>query len=259
MELKYFRYISKTKVDMLYDQVTSQKSGFFQFSPKISLPGFQIELGLRGDAEQSDRLIKRTAKLLKILHKRKLLESLSGGKELLLDKLYKDSGAWHTGLYKWIVQEEAEEKPESFSEILAYFAFRTLDDSLLLLIGSPTHVMGGTGINEQRTIYYDSTEYMYDIHLRNRVGRVVNADDKSSRLPRLLSDDDEYTLNLGVFCLGTLTRLPLTQTETVFKLYEYRKLEKSLEEVVYLEAARDLGVFSFEGIYVGSPLYTART
>jgi hypothetical protein len=185
---------------------------------------------------------------------------MSGGQELLLGNLYKDSGAWHTGLYKWTIQEESEDEPHSFSEILAYFAFRSLADSLVLLIGSPAHVMGGTGINEQRTIHYDSTEHMYDIHLRSGVRRVVKADGKSSsRVPKLLYDDDEYTVHLGVFCLGTLKRLPLAQTETVFKLYEYHKLEKSLGEGPYHHVARELGVFGFEHIYVGSPLYTART
>ena len=255
--LKFFCYVSRTKVDMLLPQLRRE------------------DLGKASD----EPLEQRTLRLLEELESRNLVTPVSGNTVLDAGQFHSCKGAWHTGLFCF----------KTFvSATVAYFLWRKQKDSLILLAGSPGNVLGEHTIDQG--VRLASTGDAIDTIGGGRILETISKEEESSfalrggipssAIPDTQFREDTYTQSdetaLALFCLRYLRNLPVLNIETVFRIYAahsshganlFEDLEAEYARggaeypMLYgqegLAQARGLGMADIRTIFIGSPLYTA--
>jgi hypothetical protein len=267
MKPKHFKYISKTKVTMLHDQVKSNREKLTEFSPKVALAGVEIELGFKREQQSTKSLFVRTLELSSALEERGLVHDLEQRNVLNSTGYYQNTGVWHNGVLSW-TSAGPYSSDAPCEELAAYFVFRILGDSMFLLVGSASHVIGG---EEPSATFHRTpcTEWAYHIYLRQHIAAYLKADRElvhpSTILNEHIPDDkDVYPLSLGLFCLEDVQSLSQMHLEVVFKIYQHWQVRKHIARLARFEDGRyvlsyadKMGLFRFAHLYVGSPLYTA--
>ncbi len=205
-------------------------------------------------------------KVEKYLKKSKLLVDLNSfDGELKTDIFYTDKSKWNSGLFAWRSQLSDG----------AYVMFKTVNDSMVLLIGSANHLLG-EGKTSERIAIGTTTSYLIFGFLPYLMATYTEADEKiinpsdNWTIPKYL-DTETYPLVLGSYCLDKIqNRFPLKSVNLVFTLYEHYEIGKTLSQENISDEARDwqnliseIGVGDsqnlkrFNHLYVGSPLYSA--
>jgi hypothetical protein len=268
MEPKYFRYISKSKVDMLANQYQISKANITDVKPKISFLGFEFEVGFGSQLSNTDSLIPKTIQLFKELAKDELVKPLNNSSELSTTLFYEDTDFWHNGIIAWEAKDD-DETPQLRPMFDAYFAMKVMGDSLILLIGSLPNIIGNTNADSRQIVYTMSTELIFEKILRNSIREVVEAEQSKKTI-----SDDVFTkregagvIKLATFCLRKKYELPKMKLNTTFKIFHQTKVRKIIGKLAQLDSviinsllnsAKDAGVFEFSNFYIGSPIYTAR-
>jgi len=96
MELKYFYYISKPKVDMLLAQLHRTRFGFLSFTPRIEFAGLSVAGDLK--TERNKDLVVDTSRLLKALRKRGAISRVSVDHEMDGQNFYHSEDLWRHGV-----------------------------------------------------------------------------------------------------------------------------------------------------------------
>lgn len=249
---------------MLYEQLGSKGIGLLEFTSKIGVQGLGVELGVKKDESIDSSLIRRTHKIIMGLEKNKMLKSLTKYRRKVSTKeYYLDTSLWHTGLYSYMSNTSELNKPNT--EKMAYFAFKRRGNSLILLAGSPNHLIGSRNVDKQ----FEQTEgtdfFLYRKHIFQHLLSYVSAEEKPGNpqtIFELMQNEDlPYPLYLTSFCLLDLQELQETTIETAFKIYfqyDIGKLSRNLPEEESLLTYLRRNIKLDRGwLYVGSPIYTA--
>lgn len=136
MNLKYFYYISRTKVDMLLPQLQRRIISIPKISPKVGLAGITIGADLEKDTK--DGLINDTLTLIKKLQKKKLVKPISESMDT--DTFYHDSGTWFNCLFSF--------RNITSPLFVTYILWRSYGGSIVILVGSPANILGKEVIRE---------------------------------------------------------------------------------------------------------------
>jgi hypothetical protein len=263
MQPKYFQYISKNKIDMLYDQLGSQ-IGLLEFTSKFGVQGAGVELGIKNDPTVNSSLIHRTRKVMIGLEKNKMLKPLIKYRRKINTKgYYSDTSLWHIGLYAYM--SDTSGLITSNTAKMVYFAFKKRGNSLILLAGSPNNLLGIKSVDKQFEPSESTDLFLYRKHVFQHVLSYISAEEKSGITPpifELLQNEElPYPLYLCNFCLLDLKELQETTIEISFKIYFQYNIGKLLKNLVvekfllnFLGQELDL---DRSWLYVGSPLYTA--
>jgi len=290
--MKYFYYISKTKVEMLRAQLANRTFSLSSISSKL---GFGFASVTVTAEKQNYTLVADTLKLLNALEKNRSvrpLESLAG---LEAGHFYHDHGFWQSGLFRF--------DSECEHPTITYALWRELGRSLILLVGSPNNILGerivvgdcfvpGTSGAHLEILQYVDTFLRTDEPVAVRTGPpetyghdvpVPELSNSSIVAPKALAsfepqgrshstrDDDldfrpnERGLALGLLCLHQLRSLPEGNLDLVFRVFSAHGIpcDDELERLGSwnIEKKRDraqaLGLFNYEKVYLGSPVYTA--
>lgn len=264
----YYQYISKTKIDMLYEQLNSKGSKITpQLSPIVKTPVVEFGLEVKREANNQDTTIHRVINVLKKLNENKLLKPLSGTVQLESKYYYQDKHDWHNGLVTW--------KDFHHGPMNAYFLLRKQADSLILLIGSSIHILGE--IVTTPTMNFPSTDWIDMYELRNWIAEWAKSDEKFNKFNGLQlpspQKEDWYSLLLTRYALNEIQELPVSKTMLTFKIYKHYDIGKSIRELAKTSnnspssglLAKDIladfmkgELFRVRHLYLGSPLYTAR-
>ena len=148
-------------------------------------------------------------------------------------------------------------------EILEYVdQCLTVDEPAVVHVGPPTTYGKNIPVPEPANspiIFPDG--YYERVHERDYSGH----QEDTQRLQFLRN---ERGLNLAFLCLRQLTQLNETSLETVFRVFSVHDIPAEHETVRFrgswhiesdelIQQARDIGIFDFKRIYLGSPVYTA--
>lgn len=148
MDLSYFEYISKTKVEMLEAQLAKRR--FMRgLAAKISLFGVTAEVSAENEADES--LVRRALSLVQALDRRSLIYSIGEEEELDTTKFYQDQSTWAHGLFSFSgdiggFRADGGGWDRSEASLISYFVWRRWRDSIILLAGSPLNVLGESQI-----------------------------------------------------------------------------------------------------------------
>lgn len=275
MALKYFQYISKSKIDLLHQQVLTNRNNFSDISPKISFAGLEFGINLKREGLQDGNLFSNTVALITSLYKQDLIKPITDETKITLVNYYHIESTWHHGLMKW--RDSRIELPL----VEAYCVFRLVGDALILLIGSPSHLLGYIDATQTQNlnVIRSTTSLMYNSIYRV-MGYYVNNPEDTTRIDEeiFISDIRElaFSLDLGTFCLQEVIKLPLKTVDTVFKIYSQYDLRRNAARIAQyageeerrgnlryemlldpIKKAEIVGLFKFRNLYIGSPLYTA--
>jgi len=297
MNLKYFYYISKEKIDMLNAQLEHKKIQFMNFNPKITFSGFSVTANVK---TKHHNIINDTLSVIEKLNKKKFVKSIDQVSALRKKSFYHDDSIWFNGLFYYDIQEV---------KIASYFIWKYWNNSIILLIGSPLNIIGEKTM--QKGIYAPGTHLAWDSVINfmtlnfqtdenNLLGisrlELIDAIDKQkfAGIPISASDDWEMlfrnspdmpnvephhemqskyerynnyelgALDLGLFCVKYLSALPQNNIDTLFKVTRKIDLRRPTDLPKWIAA---FGEFStqanlkdmerYRHIYLGSPIYTA--
>lgn len=130
MKTRYFYYISKAKVDMLLSQLRYSKLALPKIRPKVGVAGVEIEAEISPQAREN--LIHDTLSLLRLMTRKRLIRDLADSSVIDTREFWHDQGCWFNGLFLFSVEVE----------LTTYFLWRTYQDALILLVGSPLNILG---------------------------------------------------------------------------------------------------------------------
>lgn len=246
--MKYFYYISKTKVEMLRAQAANRTLGLSSISSKLGYGPASVTVTAE---KKNHTLVADTLKLSRTLEKNgsvKLSESLDA---LDSNHFYHDQGSWQSGLFRF---DSVCNHPT-----VTYALWRELVRSLILLVGSPNNILGekvvvgdcfvpGTSGAHLEILEYVDTVLRTDEPVAVRTGppetygRDVPVPELSNsklvapkapewREPRgrrhsTHEDEDdlefrrnERGLTLGLLCLRQLRSLPQGNLDLMFRVF----------------------------------------
>src|SRR6266536_2804241 len=134
MGLKYFEYISKSKVDMLEVQLR-RRSFIRRIVGKVSAFGVTAELSADNNADES--LVQRSLILMRAMDKRSLRHPMNEEAEFNTSTFYEDRAEWSHGLFTFSGRSGG-----GNASIISYLVWRRWNDAIILLAGSPLNVLG---------------------------------------------------------------------------------------------------------------------
>ncbi len=264
MKPKYYLYISKSKVDMLYDQLQKKKFPVSEIAPKISSSVVSVELGIKREAQNSKLLFKRTHALTKQLEKEKLIQPLENTEKLKSSFFYADEGVWNSGVCTW-----------DYEGVKSYVVMKTHGDMIILLVGSLSNLIGTKSAKVRKipsgseSAIPTSGEFIED-YLPTHVRTIIEADKREgSRIFFRVnpSYEDTYPFYVGQFCLSNMRYFHEKSMEVLFKVYMNYDLRKNMIKVLrrhFPEEQTQVSLFfkkndlvNYRYLYIGSPLYTA--
>jgi hypothetical protein len=266
MSMRYFYYISKSKVQMLRGQIGSI-SRLSKLNPKVEGFGLGVEFGIESEAEEGGdaKLAQDTNELIKRLTKSKLVVSLKDALRLDESNFYHDEDVWSHGLYSL-------KQSDTNSYMITYMLWKASRNRIFLLFGSPVNVLGAREVNEgmehrsgSSTIINDVIESSLQDEFMGAIydcGKVDSSEKPSVMV--LPGQDSAFKINvsnwtpsarfaakrnvlrgtaLAVLCRDALKQLPTAKIETMFKIYHALPVSRSIAP--------------FDMLYLGSPIYTA--
>lgn len=136
---KYFYYISRTKIEMLSPQIPTA------LRPKIGSMA----------PENQENLVADTLALVSSLTSTNLLSPMPSADTLSQEGFYEDKAEWHHGLFSmnWMGNTPS----------VVYAMFRVLEESIVLLVGSPNNILGEKTVSAEYFVPGTSGAQM-DIH-----------------------------------------------------------------------------------------------
>lgn len=286
MQIRTFYYISEAKVAMLEAQLPRSRFLSLSFTPKVEVPGLSVAAELKGTP--AEHLAARTAALVGRMRKKKLLRPMDHDAALRTAGFYYDRAEWFNGLYAF----KGRDGPDGRAvRVVSYLLWRRWKDALVLLAGSPTHVLGERVVRDGVWAYGTTGTWagMLNFVRRNLapdgagpagVEGSPTPEDAGGFVPwaewdAAAQDDDDPTLSfepaqypdglaLAVLCARHLTRLPLEPVETAFTVLRRLDLNSGADPLRWSREVRRVlpagGPLALDGlttVYVGSPIYTA--
>jgi len=222
MTPKYFHYISKAKVDMLLAQVRRRPLGLLSFSPKIEFAGISLGADLKSEANKG--LVTDTLRLLKTLKRQRAITAVDAERKLDSRNFYHSEDMWRHGCFYFATLP-------SFT--VTYLLWRTYNQSVVLLAGSPENIIGQ--INIRDGVHIASTGEAMETLGSEDFLRAIEQDEPT-RSTAYEPDFDDGILSenidwlhmthvksnaapMAMFCFRHLTRLTEMRVETVFKVF----------------------------------------
>ena len=264
--MRYFYYISKSKVEMLLGQVKT-KSDLSKIHPKVEGFGLGVELEIeRGIDESADgKLARDTNKLINLMSKEKMITSLNSTTQFNSSDYFHDENDWTHGLYT--VRESGTE-----NHMVTYLLWKAHGRRIFLLLGSPMNVLGTKEVNEGMEHKPSSSSIINNVIETSLHDEFIGAihdcaeADSSEKLPFIVPPTEDSTLKininswipnsrikaqrnvlrgsaLAVLCQKTLTSLSSAKIETTFKIFYSLPVSRSIAP--------------FDVLHLGSPIFTA--
>jgi hypothetical protein len=288
MQIRTFYYISEAKVAMLEAQLARRRFLSLSFTPKMEVAGLSVAAELKGTP--AEHLAARTAALVERMRKKKLLRPLNDAAELQTAGFYRDHAEWFNGLYAFKGRDGPDQRAV---RVVSYLLWRRWKDALILLAGSPVHVLGERVVRDGVWAYGTTGTWAGMLNfVRNNLAPdepdpagveegSPAPEDAGGFLPwtewdAAAPDDGNPTLSfepaeypdglaLAVFCARHLTRLPREPAETAFTVVRRLDLNPGADPLRWSREVRRVlpggGPLTLNGlttVYVGSPIYTAR-
>lgn len=291
MDIKYFYYISKTKVDMLEAQVRPRRIKLPGISPKVEIAGLSLSADIK--SQENNNLVQRLISLIASMRKKDVLKSLDDCTVINTSIFYHDQSKWRSGLFSFRGRSSAESPG---TRLVSYFTWKPWYNSIIILTGSPINILEEKVVEEgvfclgstsgwgtilnfvERTFRADEVSYIRNgpIPLPHHnldyipileKGITVN-DEQASRFDFHSKwwDVDATALELGLFCITHLIRLPQYKIDTAFKVFRRLDFKRRVDLPIWIEVLnkipRDSGweksdLEKCHSIFIGSPLYTA--
>lgn len=289
MSTKNYYYISQTKIEMLEPQLAPRFS-MPEISPTVELTGLRVGAKI-GPTAQNENRVRRLISLLRKMRSRGLLRVLDDTDSLESNVYYTDTLEWYSGLFAFVGALGLGDEPV---RVISYLLWRPWNETILLLAGSPQHILGEKIVRQGISIYGTTGTWSSMLsfasqsletgepnlvytgpHRQDRpTGEealswvemdATELDGSEEDLPPELPACSD-ALGLGLTCVRYFSRLPKNRLELVFT--PYRRLN--------FKRRADLPHWAFEllntptldpnlvdffwkcrAIYIGSPLYTA--
>lgn len=277
---KYFYYISKTKVQMLMPQMAAA------VRPNLS------SITLSGQ----DNLVSDTLTLISSLTSTKLLSPVPSSEPLSHGSFYEDLADWHSGLFSlnWMGNKPSVvyamfRVVDEAIVLLVGSPNNILGEKIV----SAEYFVPGTSGAQIEILNYVSK--MFDVkepvavtegavHTYSYRGPVPEQTNSPIRNPFrasksdwyrdqegpdfmrhgwLSSDEEKKGDSLAILCLSQLRKLPCQKLDVAFRVFSTHQISNPDESFEYgfkrkhYEMAKNLGLYRYKTLYLGSPLYTA--
>ena len=263
--LAFYRYISQSKVKMLLSQ-------FPAGSRLLAADGPQSH-----DDVENRRLIVQLKVLLRELEDEQMISQLPFDSNLS-SSFYGSKEKWRNGLF--YIDSIGD------STAVIYCAWKPHADSLIILVGSPSNLIGdavarsgltiATSGNAIECLWTLGMDRAYDTDgpfLDETCDRQHTFPIERLRPKHCFDFIDSPAIRTAAFCLDSLVDLPEMPIDTVFRIYTtmttpaenlFEELEiaskqwkKSSDLSSALKRASEIGLDKYRTVHIGSPLYTA--
>ncbi len=278
--MKYYFYISETKVNMLYSQLKEASAPKSNRKYKLGVSGIGAEFGF---SKNEPNIYMKLKSLLKVLENKNMLSSLKD-ENPRQGLYYQDSGYWHNGLFTI-------SHFTPIPEIMTYTLMRRVGYNLILLIGSPKNILGNIeaiggiqmpdtsgGVMAFQSLF--SSKFISDDDLQDEFSsEIIDNVEIRSKFPlaekvkhrRGLDkpriryaeefwaycgeevDRQKYIGGMISLCESDIAKLPNTPIECVFKLFSTWSVDSKLKRIFESKSS----FFDIRSFSIGSPIYTA--
>lgn len=277
--MKYYMYISPTKIDMLYAQLGKAAATKPKKSYKLGVSGVGAEFKYSpSDPNQYEKL----ESVLRRLAEKKMIATVPSQDPVQQQLYYEDTGDWHNGLFAV--------SHFGMPGALTYVLMKQFGHNLILLIGSPKNIIGE--ITPSRGLQMPDTSGGVFAFLSLFSGRYLNGEDLSEEFEsfhemqtedrtdsplierpppryaeewwgfyggrfggedRLKSDPSLYARCMVGFCDRDIKALPVTPIQTTFKVISLWHFERPNDE----DASADTPFPDVNCFCLGTPMFTA--
>jgi hypothetical protein len=269
--MKYFYYISKDKVEMLLSQI-QYRSFWMSNLRKIQIAGFGF--GAEAENNNNRNIFQKALVLKKRLEKTRKLMDLDEIPLLNTECFFLDHNPWRSGLFSF-------SGGDYYSKVgvATYLLWRAYYGSIILLIGSPSNILGekivrdGISIPGSVGAMEQVVRFVQDLVKLNGESLAALPGHKPYFFSKVSKTEIDFEakevrpnpflyasaylspnpnpVRLGLFCLEYLNNLPESRIETIFKIFKVLNIDhnqRGLSNHVHLR--------KFNRICIGSPIYT---
>ena len=254
--MRYFYYISKSKVSMLRPQVRGTKAFVKSLKPQIKAPGFSIASEISREDWDRESLVRGVEQITEDMKKNSKLISLSNARAIESEIWYRDTNSWRSGIVAF-------QGGFSFSDgdgVASYILWRIHRGALLVLVGSPQNILDELVVNE-KLLFQGSSGALMEIDSlfssllktdeeravylpKNRrrcegvlwqgepyieTDNMTTVDERTASqvtIAPYFSCADEGSVKVGALCLDYLSGLPQVSLEVVFRIFSKYKFQK---------------------------------
>jgi hypothetical protein len=260
MSIKYFYYISKTKIDIIEAQVQATPFALSEISPKVEIAG--VSMGMDLKSQQNDNLIKRTLSLLNAMEKKRLVRPIVDVTDLDNLAFYHDEAVWFSGMFSFKRSDMFSHDYKDATLLDCYLLWRIWGDSIIFLAGSAQNVLGNLAIDGG--IVLPQTLTLLDSFFRfvEQLTRI----EETGETPQYTMEHSRHPggLRFANFCVEYLSELPQRRLDTVFWLLEKSDFDHRADlprwfanTIKKLPHKQQAHLERCRRVYVGTPLYTS--
>ncbi|OXU14532.1 DUF7019 family protein [Sedimentisphaera salicampi] len=168
--MNYYHYISASKLDMLSAQVKRPRLSLKGVKSKFSGGFASLEVEAEG---RKDALVQKLTALIKELEAQNQIKSVGALEYGNTSVFYRDEATYHCGIF---CMDSMCESP-----IATYVCWRSMERTLILLVGSPLNVLSERHVDAQ--CYIPGTSGAHDA-LHEFADRILQTDERTLVVPR---------------------------------------------------------------------------
>ena len=163
--MKYYYYISKTKLEMFINQVKKYKLPGFNI--KFSVPG--VDLDIKDGNIKIENAISNLNKVIKKMYKENIIKNISNISTKTNSDFIIDNSNWHHGIFYFSTQY--------CGTIATYLLWKKMDNALFFLVGSPNNITGEKIVNDG--VFISGTSGAY-LQILDFINTTIKSDETSS-------------------------------------------------------------------------------
>lgn len=259
-----------------------------KITPTIKVPGVDVQIQAL-DSQIGNILTGRLLRVVESLKKADQLKQLDQLSELRNGIFYQDQNTWHSGLFSFKGSESLHAGP---LRAVSYLLWRSWNDSIILLAGSPLNILGERNVrdglwaggtsgtwqvmlefassclrSDEEALVAVGTERKHSGHESVKWADLNSAsfDESDEYMPMEMSQTAD-ALTIATLCVRFLSRLPRSRVETAFTVFNELEMKRrvslpawtrTLLETPALDPNLRNVLMKCKKVYIGSPLYTA--
>jgi hypothetical protein len=246
--MEYYLYISHTKIEMMYDQLSGEDSRSSSIKAKIAVPQIAEIESQRGTSRETT-LYQKLDRITKHLSQHQELGSITTARLNKGIQYIQDTGKWKSAILSKDYELQKTNEPP-----VSYVVFCKRPGVLIFLVGSPKHILGTSDRIDTGIV---SPSWTVDELVMNYANRDQRLDDISG--PR-----EKYLPGLFGF-MANIWEAPHRGLKVFFRVYGWHEISNKIwaDSVDYYNdyferAKLENDVLSKpDVVLVGSPIFVA--
>jgi hypothetical protein len=209
--MEYYRYVSRTKIEMMYDQLSGEDSRSSSIKAKLAVPKI-AEIESQTGTSREITLYQKLDTVRKHLTRLKQIGTIKDAQVNKNMQYVLDTGIW-----KSVILSKEYDMKKTSDPPVSYVVFCQRPGALIFLVGSPKHILGASDRIDSGIV---SPSWTVD-------ELVMNYANRDQRLDNVFAPRDKYLPGLFGF-MAHIWDAPNRNLKVFFRIYGWHQISNKL-------------------------------